>query len=125
MNQPLRFGSAISFVAWFDDCGMRGASGPCRQRISAAKTNENVGLATRALAALNSNDVPMPSVSPRAPSRKRRTMPGFRALLGNAYFAGGRFHSAETAYRDSLTLFSNQPQVVLKLALVEIALGKN
>src|SRR2546430_1178732 len=49
----------------------------------------------------------------------------YRALLGNAYFAGGRFHSAEQAYRDALTINSNQPQVVLKLALVEIAQGKN
>jgi hypothetical protein len=50
---------------------------------------------------------------------------GFRALLGNAYFAAGRFHSAEQAYRDSLTLFPGQPQVILKLALVQIAQGRN
>jgi tetratricopeptide (TPR) repeat protein len=50
---------------------------------------------------------------------------GFRALLGNCYLAGGRFASAESAYRDSLTLIANQPQVILKLALVEIAQGKN
>src|SRR4029079_1109182 len=49
---------------------------------------------------------------------------GFRAILGNAYFAAGRFWSAESAYKDSLTIYSNQPQVVLKLALVEVALGK-
>jgi hypothetical protein len=46
-------------------------------------------------------------------------------LLGNAYFAAGRFHSAEQAYRDSLTLFPGQPQVILKLALVQIAQGRN
>src|SRR4029453_8899519 len=50
---------------------------------------------------------------------------GFRALLGNCYLASGRFASAEAAYRDSLTLIANQPQVWLKLALVEIAQGKN
>jgi tetratricopeptide (TPR) repeat protein len=49
---------------------------------------------------------------------------GFRALLGNAYFAGGRFRSAEAAYKDSLTLNPNQPQLLLKVALVEIAQGK-
>ena len=49
---------------------------------------------------------------------------GFRALLGNAYFGAGRFASAESAYRDSLTLNGSQPQVVLKLALVTIAQGK-
>jgi cell division septation protein DedD len=48
----------------------------------------------------------------------------FRALLGNAYFAAGRFTSAEAAYKDSLTLNGNQPQLILKLALVSIAQGK-
>src|SRR6185503_3403806 len=33
--------------------------------------------------------------------------------------------SAETAYKDALSIYSNQPQVVPKLALVEIAQGKN
>ena len=50
---------------------------------------------------------------------------GFRALLGNCYLAAGRFASAEAAYRDALSIYANQPQVVLKLALVQIALGKN
>jgi D-alanyl-D-alanine carboxypeptidase len=48
-----------------------------------------------------------------------------RSLLGNAYFAGGRFASAEAAYNDSLSLASAQPQIILKRALVQIALGKN
>ena len=50
---------------------------------------------------------------------------GFRALLGNCYLASGRFASAEAAYRDSLSLVATQPQVILKLALVQIAQGKN
>src|SRR5206468_13074795 len=49
---------------------------------------------------------------------------GFRTLLGNAYFAAGRFASAEAAYKDALTIYSNQPQAVLRLALAETALGK-
>ena len=61
----------------------------------------------------------------RARGRETPDDAGFRALLGNAYFAGGRFASAEAAYKDSLSIYSNQPQVVLKLALVEIAQGKN
>ena len=68
---------------------------------------------------------PPRSRSPSAPSRRARSDAGFRALLGNCYLAAGRFASAEAAYRDSLTLFANQPQVVLKLALVQIAQGKN
>jgi Flp pilus assembly protein TadD len=48
-----------------------------------------------------------------------------RGLLGNAYFAAGRFASAEAAYGDALSLAPNQPQLLLKRALVQIAQGKN
>jgi tetratricopeptide (TPR) repeat protein len=48
-----------------------------------------------------------------------------RSLLGNAYFASGRFASAEAAYTDSLVLARAQPQIILKRALVQIAQGKN
>ncbi len=84
-----------------------------------------VGLATRALAALNSNDYATAISFAERAVEKTPDDAGFRALLGNAYFAGGRFASAEAAYKDSLSIYSNQPQVVLKLALVEIAQGKN
>src|SRR5262249_22953847 len=77
------------------------------------------------MAALNSNDIPTAISFAEKAVAKTPNDAGFRALLGNAYFAGGRFASAEAAYKDALTLYSNQPQVVLKLALVEIALGKN
>ena len=45
------------------------------------------------------------STSPSARSPRRPSDAGFRALLGNAYFAGGRFRSAEAAYKDSLTIY--------------------
>lgn len=48
-----------------------------------------------------------------------------RGLLGNAYFGAGRFASAEGAYGDSLSLAPNQPAIILKRALVQIAQGKN
>jgi len=89
------------------------------------KARGEIGLATRAMAALNANDVPAAITLAERAVQKTPNDAGFRALLGNAYFAGGRFQSAESAYKDSLNLFSNQPQVVLKLALVEIALGKS
>ena len=89
------------------------------------KADEDVGLATRALAALNSNKVPAAIDLAERAVAKSPTDAGFRALLGNCYFAGGRFHSAEQAYRDALSLYPNQAQVILKLALVEIAQGRN
>src|SRR5689334_17267027 len=127
MNQPLRTTSAISLVIL--SSMIAGCATPQSRVGSAAhfggKADMNVGLATRALAALNSNNVPMAIDLAQQAVAKSPTDAGFRALLGNAYFAGGRFRSAEAAYKDSLTLVPEQPQVVLKLALVEIALGNN
>jgi D-alanyl-D-alanine carboxypeptidase len=84
-----------------------------------------LGLATKAQLALAANDIESAiSLAERAVERSPQDA-GFRALLGNCYLAAGRFASAEAAYRDSLSIYSAQPQVVLKLALVQIALGKS
>ena len=127
MSKTVRFGSAISFVALasvVSGC----VTTPSRVATGSGfggKANGEIGLATRAMAALNSNNVPMAIDFAEKAVAKTPNDAGFRALLGSAYFAGGRFKSAEAAYKDSLALYSNQPQVVLKLALVEIAQGKN
>jgi Flp pilus assembly protein TadD len=127
MNQPLRFSSAASLVVLgsiIAGCAAPRAHFGAASQVS-AKPDENAGLAVRALAALNANNVPMAiDFAERAVAHTPNDA-GFRALLGNAYFAAGRFHSAEQAYRDSLTLFPGQPQVILKLALVQIAQGRN
>lgn len=127
MNQPLRFSSAASLIVLGSMIAGCAAS---QARMGSAthfggKADENVGLATRALAALNSNQVPQAIQLAEQAAARTPGAADIRALLGNTYFAGGRFHSAEQAYRDSLTLDPSQPQVVLKLALVEIAQGKN
>jgi Flp pilus assembly protein TadD len=84
-----------------------------------------VGLATRALAALNANDsATAVQYAEQAVAQTPRDA-GFRALLGKAYFAAGRFASAEQAFKDALSLYPDQPQIMLKLALVQIAQGKN
>jgi Flp pilus assembly protein TadD len=127
MNQPLRTTTAVSLVIL--SSMIAGCATPSAEIGTAThfggKADGDVGVATRALAALNSNNVPLAIDLAERAVAKNPNDAGFRALLGNAYFAGGRFHSAEAAYRDSLSVYSNQPQVVLKLALVEIALGKN
>ncbi|MEO8455970.1 MAG: tetratricopeptide repeat protein [Sphingomicrobium sp.] len=125
MSRAFSFGSTISILAAASV--MAGCAAP-QSRVATGfggQANGEIGLATRAMAALNSNDVPAAIGFAERAVEKTPNDAGFRALLGNAYFAGGRFQSAEAAYRDSLTLYSNQPQVVLKLALVEIALGKS
>ena len=88
------------------------------------RSSADLGLATRALAALSSNNVAEAiSLGERA-VQKTPADAGFRTLLGNSYFAAGRFRSAEQAYKDALSIYPNQPQALLRLALVQIAQGK-
>lgn len=126
MNKSLRSSPAASILVLASI--LAGCAAP--QSVTGGITDfgngkaSDVGLATRALDALNSNKVPQAIQLAEQAVAKSPTDAGFRALLGNAYFAGGRFRSAESAYRDSLSLYPNQAQVMLKLALVQIALGK-
>jgi len=124
MTKPVRFASAISAIALAS--ALSGCAAPLiHASSSAAKADADVGLATRALAALNSNDIPNAiSLGERAVEVTPNDAL-VRSVLGNAYFAGGRFASAESAFKDSLALNSNQPRVILKLALTQIAQGKN
>lgn len=127
MKTSFRIGTAVASAALsvaLASCA--GPHGPKSASIFGDKVDTaNIGLATRAQMALTANNnVEAVSLAERAVANSP-TDAGFRALLGNCYFAAGRFASAESAYRDSLTLLSNQPQVVLKLALVSVAQGKN
>ncbi|MFL6849060.1 MAG: tetratricopeptide repeat protein [Sphingomicrobium sp.] len=124
MSKAIRFGSAISVVALATAIG--GCAAPRHSaRSASSQPSGEVGLATRALAALASND-PATAISfaERAVARTPNDAT-LRTLLGSAYFATGRFASAESAFKDSLSLNANQPQVALKVALAEIAQGKN
>src|SRR4029453_19404137 len=112
MNQQLRTSSAASLVVLASM--IAGCAAP-QAPVGAAthfggKAGGDAGLATRALSALNSNNVPAAIDLAERAVAKSPNDAGFRALLGNAYFAGGRFHSAEAAFRGSLTLYPNQPQ---------------
>src|SRR5437763_16330940 len=125
MNKPLRSSSAASIVVLASilaGCAAPQAKGGESPGMG-GKVGD-VGLATRAQIALNSHKVPEAIQLAEQAVAKAPTDAGFRGLLGNAYFAGGRFRSAETAFKDSLSLYPNQAQVMLKLALVQTALGK-
>ena len=124
MSKPFRFASAISVAALASVIG--GCAAPQRHASSASsQPSGEVGLAMRALAALAANDaVTAVGFAEKAVERTPNDAT-IRSLLGNAYFAAGRFASAEAAFKDSLSLNANQPQLVLKVALAEIAQGKN
>ena len=103
---------------------LAGCATPQQKTGFGGRTDADLGAATKALIALNANDAATAIDFAEKAVAKNPDDAGFRALLGNAYFKAGRFASAEAAYKDALTLYSNQPQVILKLALVETALGK-
>lgn len=128
MVKSLRFGTALTAIGMIGalaGCATPGARVADRASIFGDKVDKsNIGVATRAQAALEKGDYATAvSLAERAVANTPNDA-GFRALLGGAYFGAGRFASAESAYRDSLSLMPNQPQVVLKLALVTIAQGK-
>ncbi|WP_309602901.1 tetratricopeptide repeat protein [Sphingomonas sp.] len=129
MGKSLRLGTALTAVGMIGTltgCATTNAHIASRSSIFGDKIDKsNIGIATRAQAALDAGDFATAvSLAERAVGNTPNDA-GFRALLGGAYFGAGRFASAESAYRDSLSLMGNQPQVVLKLALVTIAQGKN
>ena len=126
MNKSLRFGTALSAALLATTVG--GCAGSPHKLASVEArpvVNPNAGLATRAQAALMAGDSVQAIDFAQRAVEATPNEPAFRLILGNSYFAGGRFASAEAAYRDSLTLSADQPQVALKLALVSIAQGKN
>ena len=124
MSKPVRFGRTVSFIALTSM--IAGCAAPQDRAVTAGsiKADSDVALGVRAAAALNANDFATAvSLAERA-AAKTPNDATIRALLGNAYFGSGRFASAETAFKDSLFVDSNQPRVILKLVLVEIAQGK-
>ncbi len=126
MVKPLRFAPTMSAIALASViAGCATPQSNVRTSFGGKDGKPQIGMALRALAALEADDYAgAVNFGERAVENSPNDA-GFRALLGNAYFASGRFASAESAYRDALSLYPNQPQAVLKLALVQIAQGKN
>ena len=123
--RPSRFGSAIStlaIVAVLSGCALGQGS---RQTLASKAATSKIGLGMRAQVALEAGQFNTAVELAEQAVQYTPNDAGYRKLLGNSYFAAGRFASAEQAYRDSLTLAAAQPDVVLKLALVEIAQGRS
>lgn len=125
MNRPSRFGTTLSTLAIAAVLSGCAAAQEGRSSIFGTKIDyKNIGLATRAQAALAEGQLTTAVGLAERAVENTPNDAGFRALLGNCYFASGRFASAEAAYSDSLSLIPAQPEVILKLALVQIAQGK-
>src|SRR4029077_3752642 len=93
MSKPIRFGSAISMVALATV--IAGCAAPQHHASSASgQPSGEVGLATRALAALAAND---PATAVGYAEKAVENTPNdanFRTLLGTAYLAAGRSAAA-------------------------------
>lgn len=124
MTTTLRFGSALSVIALATTLGGCAGLGGKSARSSVIQDTSKVGLAMRAQLAMAGKDYPAAINFAEQAAEHSPKSAEMRTLLGNIYFAAGRFASAEGAYRDSLSLQSEQPQVVLRLALVQIAQGR-
>jgi Flp pilus assembly protein TadD len=120
----LRFGTAVSALALTTMlAGCAAPSFKSASHVNSAKSNMAYGL--RAQMALESGDFTSAIDLAEKAVEASPSDATVRGLLANAYFAGGRFASAEAAYGDTLALSPAQPQVALKRALTQIAQGKN
>src|SRR5688500_8075347 len=104
MVKSLRYGSALTALGLIGALAACASPGTHRARSASIfgdkVDNTNIGIATRAQMALEKGDTAAAiSLGEKAVAGSPRDA-GFRALLGNAYFAGGRFASAEAAYSD-------------------------
>ena len=120
----LSFGSALSAVALASLLASCAAPGGVKS-ASNRNVDQKLGFATRAVMAMSANDYVAAIGFAEQAVEKSPEDSEVRALLANAYFGAGRFASAEAAYRDALKINENQPKLLLKLVLVDIAQGKN
>ena len=121
--KPLRFGTAVSAVAL---AGLlAGCASPMSRSAQVSKGKANMAYGLRAQMALSEGDYASAVSLAESAVEASPQDAAIRGILGNAYFGAGRFASAEGAYGDSLSLAPNQPSIVLKRALVQIAQGKN
>lgn len=117
-----RFGTAISAVALASL--VAGCAAPTSRSSSLKAGKANLAYGLRASIALGTGDYATATDLAEKAAESSPQDASVRALLGNVYFASGRFASAESAYKDTLSL-TTDAQILLKLALVQIAQGKN
>ena len=94
MNTSLRLGTALTAIAMIGvvtGCANPGSRAKSASIFGGKIDKSNIGLATRAQAALVANDtVTAIALAERAVEGSPNDA-GFRGLLGNIYFAAGRF----------------------------------
>lgn len=104
---------------------------PAAKKSAIASASDTGGLvksasasAAKAEKALKANDFATAIASAENAVAASPRDASYRMLLGQAYLAGGRFVSAETAFMDTLRLDPSNDRAALSLALSQVALGR-
>ncbi|WP_443970694.1 SPOR domain-containing protein [Sphingobium sp. CR28] len=109
-----------ALLAAFSTAGCSGASLDRRPGVAGLQARVTVAHVEKALA---SKDFPR---ALQAAERLVAAAPrdaGYRALLGRAYLANGRYLAARTAFSDAMTLGNRDVRTIISLALVKAGVG--
>jgi Flp pilus assembly protein TadD len=113
--------AASSLIVGSTMVGCTGAAfKPSLTSAKATKTPDFAAAAEKAMAARN---YAAAVTAAEAAVAEKPDSDANRMLLGRAYLASGRFASAETAFRDAMTLGNTDSRTVISLALIKVALG--
>jgi Flp pilus assembly protein TadD len=108
---------------------MAGCTGAAFRSHTAAVSDKDGQQAARSAAltekALAKRDAAAALTNAEAAVAAKPDSADYRALLGRAYLANGRFASAETAFNDAMTLGNRDPRTIISLSLVRTAAGKS
>ncbi|MBT2185697.1 SPOR domain-containing protein [Sphingobium nicotianae] len=102
---------------------MVGCSGARMENRPAIAANQAPSLAPRVEKALAEKDYARALMQAEELVAAQPNEAGYRALLGRAYLANGRYDSARTAFKDAMTLGNRDVRTIISLSLAETGLG--
>ncbi len=117
--------AASSLIVGVTMVGCSGAAMQAHPSIASAKTGKQAAVyASKAEVALHQRNVATALSAAEIAVAAQPDNAAYRALLGRAYLADGRFISAETAFSDAMTLGNGDARTIVSLALAKVALGE-
>lgn len=114
---------ATSLILAVSMVGCTGAAYRTSPSLAGAKGQQKADFAALAERALAKKDYSMALTHAEAAVTAQPDSGAYRTLLGRAYLANGRFASAQTAFRDAMTLGNVDSRTVVSLALIDVAQG--
>jgi Flp pilus assembly protein TadD len=121
-NALLKVG-ATSLILAVSMVGCTGAAYRTSPSLAGAKAKQKADFAALAESALAKKNYSMALTHAEAAVEAQPDSGAYRTLLGRAYLANGRFASAQTAFRDAMTLGNVDSRTVVSLALIDVAQG--